>query len=117
MASIAKLSKGWRAQLAIKGTRESKVFSTKAEAVSWASKRETEIREGDTTGVQKGRTLDEAFRRYEKEVSIHKRGTRHEVLRMGAIGRYEIAGTPLGDMHSACVTCVRNAAAQVKEAA
>ena len=80
------------------------MFCTKAEAVSWASKRETEIREGDTTGVQKGRTLDEAFRRYEKEVSVHKRGTRHEVLRMGAIGRYEIAGTPLGDIKLVDIT-------------
>jgi hypothetical protein len=51
MSSIARLSKGWRAQIAIKGMRESKVFSTKAEAVSWSSKRETEIREGDTTGI------------------------------------------------------------------
>jgi hypothetical protein len=104
MASIARLSKGWRAQIAIRGTRDSKVFSTKAETVSWASKRETEIREGDTTGVQKGRTLDEAFRRYENEVSVHKRGTRHEILRMGAIGRYEIDGTPLGDMRVAEIT-------------
>ncbi len=104
MASIAKLSKGWRAQLAVKGTRESKVFSTKAEAISWAGKRETEIREGATTGVQKGRTLDDAFRRYEKEVSVHKRGTRHEVLRMGAISRYEIAGTRLGDMKLVDIT-------------
>jgi integrase len=31
-------------------------------------------------------------------VSVHKRGTPHEVLRMGAIGRYEIAGVPLGEM-------------------
>jgi integrase len=104
MASIARLSKGWRAQIAIKGTRESKVFSTKAEALSWASKRETEIREGDTTGIQKGRTLDDAFQRYEKEVSVHKRGTRHEVLRMGAIGRYKIAGTLLGDMKLVDIT-------------
>jgi len=51
MSSIARLSKGWRAQIAIKGMRESKVFSTKAEAVSWSSKRETEVREGDTTGI------------------------------------------------------------------
>ena len=46
----------------------------------------------------KGRTLDDAFRRYEKGVSVDKRGTRHEVLHMGAIGRYEIAGVPLGEM-------------------
>ena len=102
--TIARLSKGWRAQIAIKGMRESKVFSTKAEAISWSSKRETEIREGDTMGIQKGRTLDDAFRRYEKDVSVHKRGTRHEVLRMGAIGCYEIDGVPLGEMKLANIT-------------
>jgi hypothetical protein len=37
-------------------------------------------------------------------VSVHKRGTRHEVLRMGAIGRYEIAGVPLGEMKLADIT-------------
>lgn len=84
--------------------RDSKVFSTKAEAVSWASKRETEIREGDTSGIQQGRTLDDAFRQYEKEVSVHKRGTRHEILRMGAIARYEIVGIPLGKMKLAEIT-------------
>jgi integrase len=104
MASIAKLSKGWRAQIAIKGTRESKVFSTKAEAVSWAGKRETEIREGEATGIQKGHTLDDAFQRYEKDVSAHKRGKRFEILRMGAISRYEIAGAKLGDMKLADIT-------------
>lgn len=103
-ASIARLSKGWRAQIAIKGTRESKVFSTKTEAVSWASKRETEIREGETTGVQKGRILDDAFRRYEKEVSVQKRGTCHEILRMGAISHYKIADVAVGEMKLAEIT-------------
>jgi len=98
MASIAKRDGSWRVQIATLGVRYSKTFSTKAEALAWAAKRETEIRQGEATGIQKGRTLDEAFRRYEKEVSAHKRGTRQEILRMGAIARYEIAGARLGDM-------------------
>jgi len=104
MASIAKLGRGWRAQIAIKDVRESKVFSTKAEAVSWAAKRETEIRDGAATGIQKGKTLDDAFRRYEKEVSVHKRGHRQEVLRMAAIGRTVISGIALQEMKLADIT-------------
>jgi len=104
MASIAKLGKGWRAQVAIKDVRESKVFATKAEAVNWAARRETEIRDGAATGVQKGKTLDDAFRRYEKEVSAHKRGHRQEVLRMAAIGRTVIGGVALQDMKLVDIT-------------
>jgi hypothetical protein len=62
--------------VAITGVRESKTFATKAEAISWAGQRESEIRTGAATGIQRGRTVDEAFRRYEKEVSVHKKGRR-----------------------------------------
>jgi integrase len=104
MASFGKLATGWRVQVAIKGVRESKVFATKAEAAAWASKRETEIREGAATGIQRHRTVDEAFRRYEKEVSSTKRGHRQEALRLAAIGRTEIDGVALKEMRLVEVT-------------
>jgi integrase len=104
MASIAKREGGWRAQIAVLGVRESKTFATKAEAVSWAAKRETEIREGASAGVQRWRTLDDAFARYEKEVSANKKGHRHEILRMTAIGRTEIEGVALKDMRLVDIT-------------
>jgi hypothetical protein len=70
MASIKKSATGWRVQIAIQGVRESKSpFSTKAEAAAWAARRETEIRQGAAAGIQMHRTVDEAFRRYQKEVS------------------------------------------------
>jgi integrase len=104
MASIQKHPTGWRAQLALLGVRESKVFATKAEANAWAAQRETEIRNEKTTGIQRGRTVDEAFRRYEKEVSVHKRGHRWEAIRLAAIGRSMIGGVALQDMKLADVT-------------
>ncbi|MDN4036812.1 site-specific integrase [Massilia sp. YIM B02443] len=104
MASIAKRDGMWRAQLATLGVRESKTFNTKAEAAAWAAKRETEIREGVALGIQKSKTLDDAFRRYEKEVSIHKRGHRQEILRMNAIGRTVIDGIALQDMKLVDIT-------------
>lgn len=98
MASYAKRTNGWRAQVAIQGVRESKVFSTKAEAVAWATARETEIRAGKATGIQPGRTVGDAFDRYEKEVSITKRGYRFESLRLAAIGNWEISGKKFREM-------------------
>ncbi|MDK6075570.1 tyrosine-type recombinase/integrase [Massilia varians] len=98
MASYAKRANGWRVQVAIQGVRESKVFSTKAEAVAWATRRETEIRAGKAAGVQTGRTVGDAFDRYEKEVSATKRGHRFELLRLAAIGSWKINGAPFRDM-------------------
>jgi integrase len=104
VASYAKRTNGWRAQIAIQGVRESKVLSTKAEAIAWASARETEIRAGKATGVERGRTVGDAFKRYEKEVSVHKDGHRWEALRLARCGAWEVAGGAFTDMKLADVT-------------
>jgi hypothetical protein len=84
--------------------REAKSFSTKAEAKAWAAERETEIRRGIKTGVQQGRTVDEAFRRYEKDVSAHKPGYRWEAIRLAAIGQMQIDGVEIRKMMLCDVT-------------
>ena len=86
MASFTKRANGWRVQVAIQGVRESKVFSTKAEAAAWATTREAEIRTGKATGIQPSRTVGQAFDRYEKDVSASKPDHRFEALRLAAIG-------------------------------
>jgi integrase len=91
-------------QIAIQGVRESRIFSTKGEAASWAAQRETEIRSEKTTGVQRGRTVSDAFHRYEKEVSVHKRGGDKEAIRMAAIGRMVVDGVQLKEWTLADVT-------------
>ncbi len=73
-------------------------MSTKAEAIAWATAREAEIRAGKATGIQAGRTVGDAFDRYEKEVSTTKRGHRFESLRLAAIGKWEVNGKPFRDM-------------------
>jgi integrase len=98
VATYSKIKSGWRAQVAIQGVRESKHMSTKAEAIAWATARETEIRAGKATGVQAGRTVGDAFDRYEKEISITKRGHRFESLRLAAIGRWRVDDVPFRDM-------------------
>src|SRR5689334_22775714 len=97
VASFSKEKTGWRVQVAVQGVRESRTFSTKGEATTWAAQRETEIRTEKATGVQRGRTVDDAFRRYEKEVSVHKRGHEKEAIRLAAIGRMPIDGVPFAD--------------------
>ncbi|MGZ8320681.1 MAG: tyrosine-type recombinase/integrase, partial [Telluria sp.] len=94
----------WRIQISVKGVRESATRTTKAEAVAWAAARETELRQAGATGIQEGRTVDEAFRRYEKEVSVHKRGHRWEAIRLAAIGRTVIDGKAIQEMKLGEVT-------------
>lgn len=104
MASFRKRVGGWRAEIAIQATRESKTFSTKAEAVSWAGEREAEIRRGAGTGVVIGKTCADAFDRYLDEVSSHKRGQRWEAVRLAAIRRHEIDGVKIEAMLLADMT-------------
>ena len=88
MASCRKRVAGWRAAIAILGTRESKTFHTKAQATAWASERETNIRRGANSGIVIGKSCGDAFDRYLEEVSIHKRGERWEWLRLHAIASH-----------------------------
>jgi hypothetical protein len=74
MASFRKSASGWRAELYVKGIRDSASFTTKAQAQAWAAKRETELREQKGPGIVAGKTLLNAFNRYELEVSKTKRG-------------------------------------------
>lgn len=98
MASLSKRSGGWRVQIAIKGIRDSATFSTKAEAQAWASERETEIRKTVQTGITTDKTVQDAFDRYETEVSSQKKGHRWESIRMAFFGRYVVNGVKMGEM-------------------
>lgn len=53
---------------------------------------------GGSTGIQRGRTLEEAFRRYEREVPVHEQRKRLKILRTAALGRTEVDGVKLSDM-------------------
>ncbi len=86
MASFSKLKTGWRAQVARKGVRLSRVFATKAAAQAWAAQEEAAIlREAHAKYPSK--TLADALERYLREVSVHKRGARAERLRFDALKR------------------------------
>lgn len=84
MASISPYKDGYRAQVAILGIRDSKVFRTKREAIAWASAREAEIRaESDKLPGDKF-TLRDALRKYGETVSPTKDGSVKERIRLEA---------------------------------
>lgn len=87
----------WRADVWIKGIRESKRFATKPEAVAWAYQREAEI---STDGrLVQGQTMGAALTRYAKEDSPKKRGVKSEVVRLKRLGRDPIANHLIRDIN------------------
>ncbi|MGK5069237.1 tyrosine-type recombinase/integrase [Janthinobacterium sp. RT4P48] len=104
MASITKQKTGWRVQISVKGTRDSSVLPTKAEAQAWAVEREAQMRRMVETGVNTDKTCQDAFDRYSAEVSPHKRGARWEGIRLAAIARHVVDRVSLGEMKLCDVT-------------
>lgn len=94
MASIQKHKRGWRAQVAVKGNRRSKVFPTRQEARDWAAGEEIRLRGGAKAAAAV--TFGEVMERYAREVSPTKRGHRWEEIRLlryarDPIGRHRMA--------------------------
>lgn len=80
MASIVKHKSGWRAFVAIKGVRRSRVFDRKTDARDWAAREEYQIKSGE--GEYGPGTLGDLFDRYARTVSPTKRGARWEQIRL-----------------------------------
>ena len=86
MASFEKVTGGWRAHVARAGVRKSKTFPSKAAASLWAAQQETQITTG-THAAWPSKTLEEALKKYELEVSSKKRGSNFESKRFAALVR------------------------------
>lgn len=87
VASIQKTAGGYRAQVAVRGQRDSRIFRTKREADAWAAVREVELRALADASPGHRHTLAEALRKYAEEVSVKKRGARWEQIRIEAFLR------------------------------
>lgn len=90
MAEPKKDGNVWRIQVYHKGERDSGTFTTKAQAQAWRDEWLSTRRRQKVTGIVDGKTVSDAFDRYEKEVSRTKRGHRFEALRMSALAEVEI---------------------------
>lgn len=89
MASILRHKSGWRAQVAIRGIRKSRVFERKQDAKDWAAREEYLIRKGE--GEYGPGTIGDLFDRYARTVSPTKRGARWEQIRLELLGRDRLA--------------------------
>jgi integrase len=86
MAYIRKVRGKWKVEIERAGVRTSKTFDLKATATAWAAREEAAILDG-ARGQFPRRTVAEALERYEREVSVDKRGRRAEGLRFTAFQR------------------------------
>lgn len=107
MASIVKISGGrWRALVARKGVRKSKVFDSKQAAKDWSAHEEYLILNG--AGPESALTLGEVCHRYAREVSPLRKGERWEVLRLAAFEREAIGSIKLTDLKAADLAAWRD---------
>lgn len=85
MATITKTPTGFRAQIYVKGRRDSKSFRTKREAVAWASELELKLQNGENEQPEAKHSFAELLRKYSEEESPKKRGVRWEQIRLAAM--------------------------------
>ena len=91
----------WRAEVWVRGQRQSARFGTKPEAVRWALEREAELAtDGRIVG---GRTLGCALERYGAEVSAGHRGARAERMRIRRLLRDPVSSVALERLTAADV--------------
>ncbi len=99
MASITKLGKKWRAQVARKGIRKSAVWDTEKEAIAWAARVEKEI----DAGMLHDKTFGQAVEHYLETVSVHKGSPEWERRRFDAFTVFFKVDTELASITSATV--------------
>jgi len=111
MASIKPHKDGYRAQVYVLGTRDSKIFRTKREADAWASARETEIRADSAKPIGQKKTFRDALEKYRLEVSPTKRGKRWEDIRLKAFADDALlpVSLPIGEVTPAVLGAWRDA--------
>jgi integrase len=87
MASITKVATGYRAQVYVKGKRDSAIRRTKREAEIWAAQRTIELRDEIEKPPGERYTLGAAIDKYVQEVVPIKRGRSKEEIRFEAMKR------------------------------
>jgi integrase len=109
MASIRHVGDMWRADVCVDRKRFSRRFPGRAQARDWALKIEQELRWGcGEPEAASGRTVADALKRYEREVSPTKKGARWESVRIALILRDELANVSLDTLSSADLAAWRD---------
>lgn len=97
MASIVKRANSWRALVTKQNVRKSASFTTKAEAIAWATQVEAEILTGKR-GATKAVTFGKLLQKYSDEVSPTHKGSRWEQIRITKLQTDELCGVKLADI-------------------
>lgn len=92
-----KTPKGIRAQVCVKRIRRSKTFPSMGAARAWAAQQELEILAGDR-GEIPNLTFEAALDRYSETVSVHKKGSKWELVRINLFKRDRLAQVRLKDL-------------------
>jgi integrase len=100
MAAPKKVDGRWQHRIMVKGVRTSGTFDTKAAALAWEADQRTAKQGGGATT----QTCKDAFDRYEREVSIDKKGKRWESLRLAAFGRSALGKVKMKDVDASHVS-------------
>jgi integrase len=99
MASIQKIGDSWKAQVTVNGQRKSKRFNTKAEANLWAARTEVELADRRAGRIPEDKTFTDLLDRYEREVSVNKRGHRWEAVRLRLLSKMAIGSVKLAEIN------------------
>lgn len=100
MAFFRKKGKGWAAEVARNGVRQSRSFDTKAQAIAWATQLEAELL-NRKNGQTPDKTFAELLDKYAREISVKKRGERWERIRIMAFQQSPLGKLRLRDMRAA----------------
>ena len=113
MASIRKRGTKWRAEVMVRGVRESDTFRTRQEAAAWAIQREAEL-----SGARlPDKSLADAMGRYGREISPTHKGCRWELLRLGRFASSPISQKPVAGITGPDIAGWRDARLQEVSAA
>lgn len=106
MAAPKKDGKVWRHRIMVDGKRTSGTFDTKAAALQWEAETRTAAKSPGLALAAK--TCDDAFRKYQKEVSPKKRGKRWEELRLEVFARSSLAKVKMGELRPSHIAAWRD---------
>ncbi|MES2898681.1 MAG: site-specific integrase [Pseudomonadota bacterium] len=96
----------WKHRVMVNGKRVSGRFDTKAAALKWEAQQRIELGSGQVVATTK--TLADAFRRYELEVSKTKRGYKWEAGRLNAMSVSPLGKVRMSELNASHVAAWRD---------
>jgi integrase len=100
MAAPVKDGKVWRHRIMVNGARVSGTFDTKAQALEWEAQQRVILKGGPVAVSVIGKTVKDAFDKYEVEVSRHKRSYQNEAKRLAYFRATELAKVKISELRT-----------------